>query len=100
MLALDRGVTYVDTAPDYAREGSEEVLGRAMAGRRERIFVASKFCTADGHLPPDAPVARIIEAVEGSLRRLRTDRIDLLHIHSCDRLERLLAPTSTRHSTA
>lgn len=91
-LALDRGVTYVDTAPDYAREGSEELLGRAMMGRRERVFVASKFCTADGHLPPDTPVPRIIEAVEGSLRRLRTDRIDLLHIHSCDRLERLLAP--------
>lgn len=93
MLALDRGITYVDTAPDYAREGSEELLGRAMAGRRERIFVASKFCTADGHLPPDTPVPRIMEAVEGSLRRLRTDRIDLMHIHSCDRLERLLAPS-------
>jgi aryl-alcohol dehydrogenase-like predicted oxidoreductase len=93
MLALDRGITYVDTAPDYVREGSEELLGRAMAGRRERIFVASKFCTADGHLPPDTPVPRIMEAVEGSLRRLRTDRIDLLHIHSCDRLERLLAPS-------
>jgi len=92
-LALDRGVTYVDTAPDYAREGSEELLGRAMMGRREGIFVASKFCTADGHLPPDTPVPKIIEAVEGSLRRLRTDRIDLLHIHSCDRLERLLAPS-------
>jgi aryl-alcohol dehydrogenase-like predicted oxidoreductase len=91
-LALDRGVTYVDTAPDYVREGSEEILGRAMVGRRDRIFVASKFCTADGHLPPDTPVPRIIEAVEGSLRRLRTDRIDLLHIHSCARLERLLAP--------
>jgi aryl-alcohol dehydrogenase-like predicted oxidoreductase len=92
-LALDRGITYIDTAPDYARAGSEELLGRAMQGRRERIFVASKFCTADGHLPPETPVSQIIEAVEGSLRRLRTDRIDLLHIHSCDRLERLLAPS-------
>jgi aryl-alcohol dehydrogenase-like predicted oxidoreductase len=91
-LALERGVTYFDTAPDYARHGSEEILGEAMQGRRNEVFVASKFCTGDGHLPPEAPVARIIEAVEGSLRRLRTDRIDLLHIHSCDRVERLTAP--------
>jgi uncharacterized protein len=91
-LAIERGVTYFDTAPDYARTGSEDILGQAMQGHRDKMFVASKFCTGDGHLPPDAPVPRIIEAVEGSLRRLRTDRIDLLHIHSCDRLERLLAP--------
>ena len=91
-LALERGVTYFDTAPDYAHYGSEQLLGEAMKGRRDQVFVASKFCTAHGHLPPDTPVARIIETVEGSLGRLRTDRIDLLHIHSCDRLERLLAP--------
>ena len=91
-LALERGITYFDTAPDYARAGSEHILGEAMHGRRDQVFVASKFCTPDGHLPPDAPVARIVEAVEGSLRRLRTDRIDLLHVHSCDRVERLLAP--------
>jgi uncharacterized protein len=91
-LALERGVTYFDTSPDYSQHGSEEILGDAMRGRRDEVFVASKFCTADGHLPPDTPVPRIIEAVEGSLRRLRTDRIDLLHIHACDRVERLLAP--------
>jgi aryl-alcohol dehydrogenase-like predicted oxidoreductase len=92
-LALERGVTYFDTAPDYARHGSEEILGEAMQGWRDRVFLASKFCTADGHLPPEAPVARIVEAVEGSLRRLRTDHLDLVHIHSCDRVERLMAPT-------
>jgi aryl-alcohol dehydrogenase-like predicted oxidoreductase len=91
-LALDRGITYFDTAPDYARAGSEHILGEAMRGRRDRVFVASKFCTPDGHLPPDAPVPRIIEAVEASLRRLQTDHIDLLHVHSCDRVERVLAP--------
>jgi aryl-alcohol dehydrogenase-like predicted oxidoreductase len=57
------------------------------------MFLATKFCTADGHLPPDAPVAEIIRAVEGSLERLQTDYVDLVHIHSVDRLERLLAPT-------
>ncbi|HYR96495.1 MAG TPA: aldo/keto reductase [Candidatus Binatus sp.] len=92
-LALDRGVTYFDTSPDYSSHGSEEVLGEALSGRRDQVFVASKFCTGDGHLPPETPVPRIIEAVEGSLRRLRTDHLDLLHIHSCDRLERLLAPS-------
>jgi uncharacterized protein len=92
-LALDRGITYFDTSPDYSRHGSEEILGEAMRGRREQVFVASKFCTADGHLAPDTPVPRIIEAVEGSLRRLQTDHVDLLHVHSCDRVERLLAPT-------
>jgi predicted aldo/keto reductase-like oxidoreductase len=62
-----------------------------MEGQRDKVFVASKFCTAHGHLPPDTPVPRIIEAVEGSLKRLRTDHLDLVHIHSCDRVERLLA---------
>jgi predicted aldo/keto reductase-like oxidoreductase len=92
-LVLERGVTYFDTAPDYAHHGSEELLGEALRGRRHQVFLASKFCTGEGHLPPETPVPRIIEAVEGSLRRLRTDHLDLVHIHSCDRLERLLAPS-------
>ena len=92
-LALDRGVTYFDTSPDYSHHSSEHVLGEALQGRRNEVFLASKFCTAEGHLPPETPVPRIIEAVEGSLQRLRTDHLDLLHVHSCDRLERLLAPS-------
>ena len=90
--ALDRGITYFDTAPDYAQTGSERVLGEAMKGRRDKVFLATKFCVADGHLPNDAPVPKVIEAVEASLRRLQTDYVDLIHIHSCDRVERLLAP--------
>ncbi len=90
--ALERGVTYFDTAPDYAGTGSEQILGQAMKGRRDKLFLATKFCVADGHLPNDTPVPKIIEAVEASLRRLQTDHVDLIHIHSCDRLERLLAP--------
>jgi uncharacterized protein len=91
-LALERGVTYFDTSPDYSRHGSEELLGEAIRGRRDEIFLASKFCTADGHLPPDASVPRIIAAVEESLRRLRTDRLDLIHVHACDRVDRIMAP--------
>ena len=91
-LALERGVTYFDTAPDYSDTRSERVLGEAMKGHRDKIFLATKFCVADGHLPNETPVPKIIEAVEGSLKRLQTDHVDLIHIHSCDRVERLLAP--------
>jgi hypothetical protein len=90
--ALDKGITYFDTAPDYADTQSERVLGEALRGRRDKVFLATKFCVADGHLPNDTPVPKIIEAVEGSLRRLHTDYVDLIHVHSCDRLDRLMAP--------
>jgi predicted aldo/keto reductase-like oxidoreductase len=90
--ALDRGINYFDTAPDYAGTGSEQILGQAMKGRRDKLFLATKFCVADGHLPNDTPVPKIIEAVDGSLRRLQTDHVDLVHVHSCDRVERLMAP--------
>jgi uncharacterized protein len=90
--ALDRGITYFDTSPDYADTASERVLGEAMKGRRDKIFLATKFCVADGHLPNDTPVPKIMEAVEASLTRLQTDHVDLIHVHSCDRVERLMAP--------
>lgn len=90
--ALDAGINYFDTSPDYADTASEIVLGEAMKGRRDGIFLATKFCVADGHLPNDTPVPKVIEAVEASLRRLQTDHVDLIHIHSCDRLDRLMAP--------
>jgi predicted aldo/keto reductase-like oxidoreductase len=89
---LERGVTYIDTAPDYSEHGSERLLGEAMRGHRDKIFLATKFCRATGHLPNDTPVAEIIREVEGSLTRLQTDHVDLIHIHSCDRVDRLMAP--------
>jgi aryl-alcohol dehydrogenase-like predicted oxidoreductase len=89
--ALDRGINYFDTAPDYARFGSEEVLGEAIEGRRHDVFLATKFCTANGHLADDAPIDEIIRAVEGSLRRLKTDYVDLIHIHSVANTRRLFA---------
>ena len=91
-LAIERGVNYFDTAPDYAGAGSEQVMGRAIRGVRDRLFIATKFCTPIGHLPPGTPVANYCEAVEGSLRRLGTDYVDLCHIHSCDEVERLMDP--------
>jgi predicted aldo/keto reductase-like oxidoreductase len=90
--AIERGVNYIDTAPDYVANGSEEAIGRAIAGRRDQLFLATKFCTGIGHLPAGTPVAKYVEAVESSLRRLRTDRVDLVHVHSCDEVERLMDP--------
>ena len=88
--AIDRGINYFDTAPDYSEAGSEVRLGRAMQGVRDQMFVATKFCTPAGHLAPGSPVEAYVQAVEGSLRRLGTDWVDLVHIHSCDSVERLL----------
>jgi aryl-alcohol dehydrogenase-like predicted oxidoreductase len=89
---FERGVTYVDTAPDYADAGSERLLGEAMRGHRDKMFVATKFCRPTGHLPSETPVPEIIAEVEKSLQRLQTDHVDLIHIHACDRVERLMAP--------
>lgn len=91
--AVERGINYFDTSPDYSRTGSEQVIGQALKPHRSRVFIASKFCTADGHLPKDTPVAEIIRSVEGSLRRLQTDYLDVGIIHECNDLDRLMAPT-------
>jgi aryl-alcohol dehydrogenase-like predicted oxidoreductase len=90
--ALDRGVNYFDTSPDYSGAGSEEAMGRAIQGVRDKLFIATKFCTPIGHLPPGTPVPKYKEAIEGSLSRLGTDYVDLVHIHSCDQVDRLLDP--------
>ena len=90
--ALDRGVNYFDTSPDYSGAGSEEAMGRAIKGVRDQLFIATKFCTPIGHLPPGTPVAKYKEVIEQSLGRLGTDYVDLVHIHSCDNVDRLLDP--------
>jgi predicted aldo/keto reductase-like oxidoreductase len=89
-LALERGVNYFDTSPDYSGSGSEQAMGRAIKGVRDQLFIATKFCTPIGHLPPGTPVADYKAAVEGSLSRLGTDYVDLCHIHSVDTVERLM----------
>jgi predicted aldo/keto reductase-like oxidoreductase len=65
-------------------------MGEAMKGVRDDIFVATKFCTPVGHLPAGTPVARYMEAIDDSLGRLQTDRVELIHIHSCDDVDRLM----------
>jgi aryl-alcohol dehydrogenase-like predicted oxidoreductase len=91
-LAIERGVNYVDTAPDYAAAGSESAIGRAIRGARHRLFIATKFCTPLGHLPTGTPVAHYKRVVEESLGRLGTDYVDLCHVHSCNSVARLLDP--------
>lgn len=91
-LALERGVTYFDTSPDYSGSQSEKFLGEAIKGQRDKVFLATKFCRPEGHLPNDTPVPEIIASVEESLQRLQTDHVDLIHVHSCDRVDRLMAP--------
>jgi hypothetical protein len=92
--AIDRGVNYFDTSPDYSAAGSEQAMGRAIKGVRDRLFIATKFCMPSGHLAAGTPVAGYEKAVEDSLRRLGTDYVDLCHIHACDEVERLMDPNA------
>jgi diketogulonate reductase-like aldo/keto reductase len=74
-LGLDLGMTLVDTAEMYADGGAEELVGEAIAGRRDEVFLVSKV------LPHHATVLGTVAACEASLRRLRTDRLDLYLLH-------------------
>jgi aryl-alcohol dehydrogenase-like predicted oxidoreductase len=85
--ALELGVTFFDTAEVYGPYVNEELLGRALKGRRDRAVIATKFGfkIENGAITGlDSRPARVREAVEGSLRRLATDRIDLLYQHRVD----------------
>lgn len=74
-LGLDLGMSLIDTAEMYADGGAEEVVGEAMQGRRDEVFVVSKV------LPHNASRTGTIAACEASLARLGTDRIDLYLLH-------------------
>ncbi|ESZ23938.1 aldo/keto reductase [Mesorhizobium sp. L2C067A000] len=74
-LGLDLGITLIDTAEMYASGGAEEVIAEAIAGRRDELFLVSKV------LPSNASRAGVARACENSLKRLRTDRIDLYLLH-------------------
>src|SRR4051794_17548790 len=86
--ALDLGVTLVDTAEVYGPYGNEELVGRALAGRRDDVVLATKFGfishtgRAAGEL--DSSPDNIRTAIEGCLKRLGTDRIDLFYQHRVD----------------
>ncbi len=74
-LGLDLGMTLIDTAEMYGEGGAEEVIAEAVAGRRYEVFLVSKF------YPNHASRKGVVQACERSLRRLKTDRIDLYLLH-------------------
>jgi len=87
--AIELGCTFFDTAEVYGPFVNEELLGRALKGRRDQVVIATKFGFRfkDGKqlgMERDSRPGHIREAVEGSLRRLQTDRIDLLYQHRVD----------------
>jgi aryl-alcohol dehydrogenase-like predicted oxidoreductase len=83
--ALDAGVTLLDTADVYGDGLSEEYLGRILEGRRDRVVVATKFGSGVGGGKSGGGRPEYVrQMVEGSLRRLRTDRIDLYQMHQPD----------------
>lgn len=87
--ALELGVTLFDTAEIYGPYTNEELVGQALAGKRDKAFIATKFGITPGGAPGggmalDGSPARAREAVEGSLRRLGVETIDLYYLHRVD----------------
>jgi aryl-alcohol dehydrogenase-like predicted oxidoreductase len=84
--AIEHGITLFDTADIYGQGMSEDFIGRALEGRRDRVLLATKFGKPMDERPDDSRGSRdyIRWAVEGSLRRLRTDVIDVYQMHEPD----------------
>jgi diketogulonate reductase-like aldo/keto reductase len=99
-LGLDLGLTLIDTAEMYGDGGAEEIVGQAIAGRRDQVFLVSKV------LPQNAGRKNVLKACEASLKRLGTDRLDLYLLHwrgsiplaeTIDAFETLKAHRKIRH---
>ncbi|GAA1589827.1 aldo/keto reductase [Actinoplanes couchii] len=84
--ALEAGINLIDTADIYSFGESEEIIGKAIAGRRDDVVLATKFANPLRQAPNQGGTSRryIKQAVEDSLRRLGTDRIDLYQVHRPD----------------
>jgi aryl-alcohol dehydrogenase-like predicted oxidoreductase len=84
--AVDLGINFLDSADVYQGGRSEETLGNAMRGKRNRFVVATKYYNRTGEGPNDWGANRyhLVNAVDASLRRLQTDRIDLYYVHNYD----------------
>lgn len=91
--AVDIGINLIDTAPVYGFGHSEEIVGKALAdgGRRDKAVLATKVALewVDGNVYRNSTPERIREEIEDSLRRLRTDRVDLYQVHWPDPLVRI-----------
>ncbi|MEU4829514.1 aldo/keto reductase [Streptosporangium sp. NPDC023615] len=86
--ALDLGVNFLDTADMYGSGHNEELVGRAISGRRDEVFLATKFGIVRSENPPgrgiDGSPAYVRKAADASLRRLNVDHIDLYYLHRRD----------------
>jgi aryl-alcohol dehydrogenase-like predicted oxidoreductase len=85
-ICLEAGINLFDTADVYSNGLSEEVLGKAVAGRRQRVLISTKATFRMGQGPNDLGSSRhhLTESLEGSLRRLGTDYVDIYHMHGFD----------------
>src|SRR3954470_18887253 len=84
--AFDRGVTFFDTAEIYGPHTNEELVGEALAPVRHQVVIATKFGIKyeNGQQMQDSSPERIKQSIEGSLKRLRTDVVDLYYQHRVD----------------
>ncbi|MBE1608322.1 aryl-alcohol dehydrogenase-like predicted oxidoreductase [Actinopolymorpha pittospori] len=100
-MAMDAGVNCVDTADMYSAGAAEEILGEAIEGRRDQLVISTKVRMPAGDGPNDAGLSRhhIIRQLEGSLQRLRTDYVDIYHVHEWDGQSRHLWRRRSRHWT-
>jgi aryl-alcohol dehydrogenase-like predicted oxidoreductase len=85
-LCEERGINFLDTANVYNQGRAEEIVGQVLHGRRDRFIVATKAGIRTGEGADDAGLSRlaILKAIEASLRRLRTDHVDLFYLHQPD----------------
>jgi aryl-alcohol dehydrogenase-like predicted oxidoreductase len=85
-ICLEHGLTMFDSADVYSNGLAEEILGKAIAGRRDRVIISTKATFRAGEGPNDVGSSRyhLVQAVEGSLRRLGTDYVDLFQLHGFD----------------
>jgi aryl-alcohol dehydrogenase-like predicted oxidoreductase len=86
MRAIDGGINFFDTADVYSEGEAERILGEALRGRREQVIIATKVRGRTGSGPNDVGLSRghIFASIEGSLKRLGTDYVDLYQIHGFD----------------
>lgn len=99
-ICLDAGLTMFDTADVYSGGAAEEVLGHAISGRRDKVLISTKatFRMNDGPNAIGSSRHHLIESVEGSLKRLGTDYIDLFQLHGFDALTPVEETLSTLHT--
>lgn len=84
--AIDRGINFIDTADTYSHGEAESIVGKALVGRRDKVVLATKFRLPAGDAPNEQGGSRywIMKQVETSLKRLKTDHIDLYQMHRPD----------------